>query len=46
MHSNLPHINQISHYQFITFRTKDSTDEFVKKLLSDKTTQTKKVYVK
>ena len=41
MHSNLPHINQRSHYQFITFRTKDSTDEFVNKLLSDNTTKTK-----
>jgi len=43
MHTNLPHINQTSHYQFITFRTKDSTDEFVKNLLSNKTVETKKL---
>ena len=41
MHSNLPHINQKFHYQFITFRTKDSTDAFVQKLLSRNNIQTK-----
>lgn len=41
MHSNLPHINQKSHYQFITFRTKDSTDAFVQKLLAQNNIQTK-----
>jgi len=33
MHINLPHIDQKSYYQFITFRTKDSTDTYIKKLL-------------
>jgi REP element-mobilizing transposase RayT len=30
--SNLPHIDTIGHYQFITFRTHDSIDDFLKKL--------------
>jgi len=29
---HLPHIDLIGHYQFITFRTYDSTDKFLKKL--------------
>ena len=29
---HLPHIDLIGHYQFITFRTYDSTDTFLKKL--------------
>ena len=32
MHSKLPHINLKGYYQFVTFRTYDSVDEFVKKL--------------
>jgi len=31
-HSNLPHINLKEHYQFVTFRTKESTDMYLKKL--------------
>jgi len=31
-HSNLPHINLKEHYQFVTFRTKESTDTYLKKL--------------
>jgi len=30
--SNLPHINLKEHYQFVTFRTKESTDIYLKKL--------------
>jgi len=30
--SNLPHIDTIGHYQFITFRTNDSIDNLLKKL--------------
>ena len=41
MHSNLPHKNLKSHYQFITFRTKDSTDAFVQKLLAQNNIETK-----
>jgi len=43
LHSNLPHLNQKSHYQFITFRTKDSTDTFIQKLLSQNNIETKKL---
>jgi REP element-mobilizing transposase RayT len=31
-YSNLPHFNSINKYQFITFRTADSVDKFVKDL--------------
>jgi hypothetical protein len=30
-HSHLPHIDLIGHYQFVTFRTFDSVDEFIRK---------------
>ena len=33
-HKHLHHVDLPSHYQFITFRTHDSVDSFVKKLLS------------
>jgi len=29
---HLPHLDFVNHYQFITFRTYDSTDNFLKKL--------------
>ena len=32
----LPHINMIGYYQFVTFRTHDSLDDFVKKIRSEK----------
>ena len=32
MHKNLPHINALEHYQFVTFRTKDSIDDFLKRM--------------
>ncbi|WP_084683681.1 hypothetical protein [Psychromonas hadalis] len=28
-HTHLPHIDNLTYYQFITFRTYDSTDSFV-----------------
>jgi len=31
-YKHLPHTNLIGHYQFITFRTKDSLDNYLKKL--------------
>jgi len=31
-HCHLPHIDIVGYYQFITFRTHDSTDGFLKKL--------------
>ena len=31
-HSNLPHIDMKDHYQFVTFRTKDSIDGYIQKL--------------
>ncbi|WP_019613761.1 transposase [Psychromonas ossibalaenae] len=32
VHHHLPHFDTITHYQFITFRTNDSTDAFLHKL--------------
>ena len=34
MHFNLPHIDINGSYQFVTFRTNDSLDNFLKKILS------------
>ena len=31
-HTNLPHINLDGYYQFVTFRTRDSIDNYLKKL--------------
>ncbi len=31
-HKHLPHIDEANHYQFITFRTQDSIDPYLKKL--------------
>ena len=36
MHKKLPHINAIEHFQFLTFRTNDSIDSFIQKLIEDK----------
>ena len=33
-YKHLPHTNLIGHYQFITFRTKDSLDSYLKRLYS------------
>ncbi len=41
MHTNLPHFSDINQYQFITFRTKDSTDEFILKQLKKNNLETK-----
>ena len=32
MHTKLHHINQKEHYQFITFRTYESVDAYVRKI--------------
>ena len=32
LHTNLPHIDVPEHYQFVTFRTKDSIDDYLKKM--------------
>jgi REP element-mobilizing transposase RayT len=42
MRSNLPHISQEEYYQFITFRTQESTDDFIKKLNSNYNLDTQK----
>lgn len=34
--NNLPHVDMIGYYQFVTFRTFDSIDEFLKKLNDEK----------
>jgi REP element-mobilizing transposase RayT len=46
LHSNLPHISQKNLYQFITFRTKDSTDHFIKKLILNNQIETKTLQYK
>jgi REP element-mobilizing transposase RayT len=40
----LPHIDMIEHYQFVTFRTFDSIDEFVKKIRNSNTINKLKEY--
>ena len=45
-HEHHPHMNEEGDYQFITFRTFDSTDEFLKKLLQqDKTNSQKQLEI-
>ena len=41
-HRHLPHIDLVGYYQFITFRTFDSVDEFVKKLSASTLSNAKK----
>ncbi|MCD6259897.1 MAG: transposase [Helicobacteraceae bacterium] len=38
--TKLPHINAIDHYQFVTFRTHDSLDTYLQKILEDTTLKT------
>ncbi len=33
MHKKLPHIDAINHYQFVTFRTNDSMDLYIKNII-------------
>jgi len=40
----LPHIDKLEHYQFVTFRTHDSLDEFVKKMRRTDISNRKKEY--
>jgi len=42
-HTNLPHISKSGLYQFVTFRTKDSTDEYILKLASQQNIKTKQL---
>jgi REP element-mobilizing transposase RayT len=35
MHIKLPHLSLIEHYQFITFRTQDSVDQYILKISQD-----------
>ncbi len=35
MHKKLPHIDAKNHYQFVTFRTNDSLDSYINKLIKD-----------
>ncbi|MCD6172402.1 MAG: transposase [Sulfurimonas sp.] len=37
LHKKLPHIDAKGHYQFVTFRTNDSLDSFIQKLINDTT---------
>ncbi len=43
-HSNLPHIDVKDHYQFVTFRTKESIDSYLKKLYISTETEKLKQY--
>jgi REP element-mobilizing transposase RayT len=40
----LPHIDLIGYYQFVTFRTHDSLDEFIKKIRSEEISSRKQEY--
>jgi len=44
LHSNLPHITTKGYYQFVTFRTKDSLDEYISKTLGSSLSNSKKQY--
>ncbi len=41
-HKRLPHIDIAHHYQFVTFRTHDSVDEFLKRLMFEAGANSKK----
>lgn len=41
---NLPHIDMIGYYQFVTFRTYDSIDDFLKRLSNEDISTNKKQY--
>ena len=41
-YNHLPHIHLENHYQFVTFRTRDSVDGYLKKLLSGAGSNSKK----
>jgi len=43
-HNHLPHTNLIGHYQFITFRTKESLDNYLKKLYNSNDIEKVKQY--
>lgn len=34
-HTKLPHIDALGHYQFVTFKTNESVDEYVLKILNE-----------
>ena len=34
-HTKLPHMDALGHYQFLTFRTNESVDDYVSKILSE-----------
>ncbi len=44
MHKNLPHIDILEHYQFVTFRTQDSIDTYLKKIYAQETVNKIKQY--
>lgn len=41
-HKNLPHLDLKGHYQFITFRTYESVDDFIKKIQQNHQTNSQK----
>jgi len=44
LNKNLPHISKYGYYQFITFRTHDSVDDYLKKILNTTMQNNKKQY--
>jgi REP element-mobilizing transposase RayT len=44
-YTNLPHLNLKGYYQFITFRTYDSLDEYIKKISQKDISNSKKQYL-
>jgi len=45
MNQNLPHISQYGYYQFVTFRTHDSVDAYLHKILDSPIENEKKQYM-
>jgi len=44
LYKKLPHISNYGYYQFVTFRTNDSLDDYLKKILDTQTENSKKQY--
>ncbi|MCB4758780.1 MAG: transposase [Sulfurovum sp.] len=44
-HSHLPHVDAPGYYQFVTFRTHDSIDDYIQRVISQKFTNKKKQYL-
>jgi len=45
LYKSLPHISNYGYYQFVTFRTKDSLDEYLKRVINTTMQNAKKQYL-